>query len=112
MTIKKRMTLLFIVDSMIVFFSLYVGHLLLNPGANVFASKTLLFSVITIQIAHHFFAWRYGLYRRAWSYASIGELKAIFKAVTFTILIVAAVQFIVVQNVFVRALILIWMFHM
>lgn len=112
MTIKKRMTLLFAVDSMIVFFSLYVGYLLLNPGANVFASKTLLFSVITIQIAHHFFAWRYGLYRRAWSYASIGELKAIFKAVTFTILIVAVVQLIVLQNVFVRALFLTWMLHM
>lgn len=112
MTIKKRMTLLFLVDSMIVFFSLYVGYLLLNPGANVFASKTLLFSVITIQIAHHFFAWRYGLYRRAWSYASIGELKAIFRAVTFTILVVAVVQLVAVEKVYVRALILTWMLHM
>lgn len=112
MTIKKRMTLLFLVDSMIVFFSLYVGYLLLNPDANVFASKTLLFSVITIQIAHHFFAWWYGLYRRAWSYASIGELKAIFRAVTFTILIVAVVQLVAVEKVYVRALILTWMLHM
>lgn len=71
----------------------------------------LLISAITIQIAHHFFAWYYGLYRKAWSYASIGELKSIVKAVTFTILIVAAMQFILTQDVYVRALAITWMLH-
>ena len=50
----------------------------------------LLISALTIQIAYHFFAWHYGLYRKAWSYASIGELKSIFKAVTLTIAVVMA----------------------
>jgi len=71
----------------------------------------LFISVIAIQIAHHTFAWHYGLYRKAWSYASIGELKSIFKAVTLTIVIVAFVQIAVNQDVYLRALALTWMLH-
>jgi len=71
----------------------------------------LLISAITIQIAHHFFAWRFGLYRKAWSYASIGELKSIFQAVTLTIAVVAAVQFTLTQDIYLRALALTWMLH-
>jgi len=71
----------------------------------------LLISVITILIAHHTFAWHYGLYRKAWSYASIGELKSIFKAVTLTIVIVAFVQIAVMEDVYIRALALTWMLH-
>lgn len=111
MTIKKRMTLLFLVDSFIVLFSIYIGFFILHPMVNVFANKTLLISAITIQIAHHIFAWYYGLYRKAWAYASIGELKSIFKAVTFTIVAVMAVQLLLYQNVYLRALLLTWMLH-
>jgi len=71
----------------------------------------LLISVITIQIAHHSFAWHYGLYKKAWSYASIGELKSIFKAVTLTIAVVATVQIAVMQDIYLRALALTWMLH-
>jgi len=71
----------------------------------------LLISVVTILIAHHTFAWHYGLYRKAWSYASIGELTSIFKAVTLTIAIVACVQIAVMEDVYIRALALTWMLH-
>ncbi|MER2091087.1 MAG: hypothetical protein ABS920_15220, partial [Sporosarcina sp.] len=111
MSIKKRMSLLVVVDSFIVFLSIYIGYFILHPYINVFTSKMLLISAITIQIAHHFFAWHYGLYRKAWSYASIGELKSIFKAVTLTIAIVAVVQIAVIQDVYLRALALTWMLH-
>ena len=53
----------------------------------------------------------YGLYRKAWSYASIGELKSIFKAVTLTIAVVMAVQFAITQDIYLRALALTWMLH-
>ena len=77
----------------------------------MFANKTLLVSAITIQIAHHILAWRYGLYRKAWAYASIGELKSIFKAVTLTIVVVMGVQLLINQDVYLRALLLTWMLH-
>ena len=111
MSIKKRMSLLVVVDSIIVFLSIYIGYFILHPYISVFTNKMLLISAITIQIAHHSFAWHYGLYRKAWSYASIGELKSIFKAVTLTIAIVAVVQIALMQDVYVRALGLTWMLH-
>ncbi|QUW21246.1 polysaccharide biosynthesis protein [Sporosarcina sp. Marseille-Q4063] len=111
MSVKKRTTYLVFVDSLIVLFSLYIGFYMLHPTMNIFMSKTLLMSVVTIQVAHHFFAWHYGLYRKAWAYASIGELKSIFKAVTLTIAVVAVVQLVVVQNIYIRALVLTWMLH-
>ena len=111
MLIRTRMSLLVIVDSLIVLFSIYVGYFILHPYINVFTNKMLFISVVTIQIAHHFFAWKYGLYRKAWSYASIGELNSIFKAVTMTITVVMVVQFVLMQDVSLRALILTWMLH-
>lgn len=105
------MTLLFFVDSFIVLFSIYIGYFILHPTIHVFANKTLLISAITIQVAHHFLAWRYGLYRKEWAYASIGELKSIFKAVTLTIGIVMAVQVLINQDIYLRALFLTWMLH-
>ncbi|AMQ07894.1 polysaccharide biosynthesis protein [Sporosarcina psychrophila] len=111
MSIKKRMTYLAIADSFIVLFSIYIGYFILHPYIDIFTNKMLLISVITIQIAHHSFAWHYGLYKKAWSYASIGELKSIFKAVTLTIAVVAVVQIAVIQDIYLRALSLTWMLH-
>lgn len=103
--------MLVFVDSFIVLFSIYIGYFMLSPTPTLIYSKMLLVSAITIQVAHHFFAWRYGLYRKAWTYASIGELKSIFKAVTFTIVVVALVQLVIKQDIYVRALAITWMLH-
>ena len=111
MTVKKRITLLFFVDSFIVLFSIYLGYFILHPTINIFANQTLLMSAITIQVAHHILAWHYGLYRKAWAYASIGELKSIFKAVTLTIVVVMGAQLLVYQDIYLRALFLTWMLH-
>lgn len=109
---RMRLSILAIVDSLIVLISIYVGYFILHPYINVFTNKMLLISVITIQIAHHCFAFKYGLYRKVWSYASIGELNSISKAVTMTITVAMIVQFILMHEVSFRALILTWMLHM
>lgn len=106
------MSLLVLVDSFIVFFSIFIGYFLLNPWVNPFESKFLLASALTIFIAHHAFALSYGLYRKVWEYASIGELTSIFKAVTFSIIAVGAVQFFVRGDVLFRALAITWMLHL
>ncbi|EMR06567.1 UDP-glucose 4-epimerase [Bhargavaea cecembensis DSE10] len=112
MTHPKRLILLGFIDSCIVFFSIYVSFLLLHPAADVLESKTLLLSALTIFVAHHLTAAYYGLYRKAWAYASVGELKAIFKAVTISIATIAVVQMIVLQDIYVRVLAITWMLHM
>ncbi|WP_432363799.1 polysaccharide biosynthesis protein [Sporosarcina sp. UB5] len=111
MTMKKRMTMLFLLDSIIVLLSIFLGYFILRPDIVIFKDEIVLMSAMTIQIAHHLFAWRYGLYRKVWSYASIGELKAIFKAVTLTIAVVVVAQLVLTKDVNARALFLTWMLH-
>ncbi|WP_339254956.1 nucleoside-diphosphate sugar epimerase/dehydratase [Sporosarcina sp. FSL W8-0480] len=111
MSVKNRLTMLFLVDSFIVLFSIFIGYFILNPTINLLTNKVLLVSVIAIQIAHHVLAWYFGLYRKAWTYASIGELKLIFKAVTWAIVVVALVQLVIAQDIYFRALAITWMLH-
>ncbi|MDN7244690.1 nucleoside-diphosphate sugar epimerase/dehydratase [Planococcus shenhongbingii] len=112
MSLKNRISLLILVDSLIVFFSIFVGYFLLHPWTNPFESKFLLASALTIFVAHHAFALAYGLYRKVWEYASIGELTSIFKAVTFSIIAIGAVQFLVRGDILLRALAITWMLHL
>jgi FlaA1/EpsC-like NDP-sugar epimerase len=111
MSLKNRMSLLIIVDSLIVFFSIFVGYFLLYTYVDIFQNQFLLASALTIFIAHHAFAMYYGLYRKVWEYASIGELSSIVKAVTLSILAIAIVQYLYRGDILLRALAITWMLH-
>ncbi|MFC6040252.1 polysaccharide biosynthesis protein [Paenisporosarcina macmurdoensis] len=112
MTMQKRATLLILLDSTIVLFSIYAGYFVLHPYVNVFNNDMLVVSSLTIFIAHHFFSWRFGLYRKVWSYASVGELKSIVRAVTYSVLTVMVIQLAVQQDIYWRVLSITWMLHM
>ncbi|TYS59859.1 polysaccharide biosynthesis protein [Sutcliffiella horikoshii] len=112
MTYKKRLSFLILVDSLIVLSSIYVSFWMLIPDTNIFSSKTLLLSSLSLIIWHHLFAYTYKLYHKAWEYASIGELMGILKAVTYSVAVTGSVQLLVVGNVYGRALIITWMLHM
>ncbi|WP_404469090.1 polysaccharide biosynthesis protein [Sutcliffiella horikoshii] len=112
MTYRKRLSFLILVDSLIVLSSIYVSFWMLIPNANIFSSKTLLLSSLSLIIWHHLFAYTYKLYQKAWEYASIGELLGILKAVTYSVAVTGFVQLLVVGNVYVRAMLITWMLHM
>ncbi|EIM05706.1 Capsular polysaccharide biosynthesis protein capD [Planococcus antarcticus DSM 14505] len=112
MSLKNRVSLLLIVDSLIVFFSIFVGYYLLHPYTDVLQNKFLLASALTIFIAHHALAMYYGLYRKVWEYASIGELTSIFKAVSWSIVVIGLVQYLYRGDVLLRALAITWMLHL
>lgn len=112
MTYKKRLSLLILVDSLIVLSSIYISFWMLIPDWNIFNSKTLLMSSLSLIIWHHLFAYSYKLYHNAWQYASIGELLGILKAVTYSVAVTGFVQLLVVENIYVRALLITWMLHM
>lgn len=67
--------------------------------------------MITLLISHHVFTFIYRLYHKAWEYASIGELMAIFKAVTYSIITTGIIQYVFLQDVYFRALGITWMMH-
>lgn len=111
MTYRKRLGLLVILDSLIVMTSIYFSMIILSVDFNVFKSSTVLLTMITLVISHHVFAFIYRLYHKAWEYASIGELMAIFKAVTYSIIVTGIIQFIFLQDVYFRALGITLMMH-
>ncbi|WP_033542297.1 nucleoside-diphosphate sugar epimerase/dehydratase [Planococcus sp. CAU13] len=112
MTLKNRTSLLAFLDSLIVFFSIFIGYFLLHPWDNPFNNPFLIASAITIFTAHHAFALYFGLYRKVWEYASINELMLIFKAVSFSIVAVGIVQYLYRGDVLFRALAITWMLHL
>ncbi|KQU17143.1 hypothetical protein ASG65_09585 [Bacillus sp. Leaf13] len=111
MAYRNRLTLLALLDSLIVLSAIYVSYLVLHPYLEIFKLTALLVSSVSLLISHHIFAAIYKLYKKAWEYASIGELISIVKAVTFSVITVVIIQVVVFQDVYVRALALTWMLH-
>lgn len=111
MTYGKRLAFLIFLDSAIVLSAIYVSYLTLHPYLHALTYPTLLISSVTLLISHHIFSSIYRLYNKAWEYASIGELTAIVKAVTLSILTTAIMQFVVVRDIYVRALMITWLLH-
>lgn len=111
MTYKKRLCFLIVVDSIIVLTAIYFGYFIFNPYLNIFTYSTLFVSAITILIAHHLFSSVYQLYKKAWEYASVGELIIIGKVVTLSVFVLSIVQLTLFGNVYVRVLMVTWMLH-
>ncbi|USK78808.1 polysaccharide biosynthesis protein [Peribacillus frigoritolerans] len=111
MAYRNRLTLLALLDSLIVLSAIYVSYLVLHPYLEIFKLTALLVSSVALLISHHIFASIYKLYKKAWEYASIGELISIVKAVTFSVITVVIIQVLAFQDVYVRAMALTWMIH-
>ncbi|MFT9486548.1 MAG: polysaccharide biosynthesis protein [Tepidibacillus sp.] len=110
MSLKNRIIYWMVLDSIIVLSAIYFSNFILLPTRH-FISGALIISSITLLFSHHLFAYLYKLYQRAWEYASIGEMIAIFKAVTFSIIVTAIVQWAYIQDIYLRALMITWMIH-
>jgi FlaA1/EpsC-like NDP-sugar epimerase len=108
---RTRITFLALLDSTIVLTAIYVSYLTLHPDLSIFKLPALLFTSITLLLSHHLFAFIYKLYKKAWEYASIGEVKSIVKAVTFSIVTTMVVQFAVFNDAYIRVLMITWMLH-
>lgn len=112
MSYSKRLSMLVGLDSIIVLFSIYIGYFILNPYFNYYSLKMLVISSITLLITHHVFAFIYRLYHKAWEYASVGELVAIVKAITFSIAFAAVTQLVINGDIYLRVLFITWLLHM
>ncbi|WP_284693571.1 polysaccharide biosynthesis protein [Anoxybacillus kestanbolensis] len=112
MAYRTRLTLLMLLDSAIVLSAIYISLFTLHPHIEIFKYPSLLLSAVTLLFSHHIFAFHYRLYHKVWEYASIGELIAIAKTVTFSIIITAFVQWAIYEDMYVRALMITWMIHM
>jgi len=111
LTYKGRIFLLILIDSLIVLTSVWSSYRILFPELLKEEPGLCITSSIALLCSHHFFAYSYKLYKKAWEYASIRELEQIFKAVTFSVIVIAVVQHITEQYVYLRILAITWMLY-
>lgn len=100
-----------LLDSTIVIAAIFLSYLIVNPTLQHGAMPFLLVSSGTLLVSHHLFAAIYRMYRNTWEYASIGELIAIIKAITLSIMTTIVVQLIAFQTIDVRVIGITWMMH-
>lgn len=82
MTVNKRVILLFTIDILIIWFSIETSYLLRFYGdiPDNYSRQMLQYCLIS-SVAFGASLYVFGLYRRIWKYASIGEINAILKAI-------------------------------
>ncbi|ETI67572.1 polysaccharide biosynthesis protein [Neobacillus vireti] len=111
MTYRQRLSLLILIDSCIVLTAIFFSRFLVNATFNVITFSIVLSSLV-ILLSHHFFSFLFHLYKKAWEYASVGEVISILKAVTFSILVAAFVQQLVIYEIQFRLLAVTWLLNM
>ncbi|SES88585.1 NDP-sugar epimerase, includes UDP-GlcNAc-inverting 4,6-dehydratase FlaA1 and capsular polysaccharide biosynthesis protein EpsC [Oceanobacillus limi] len=112
MNYRTRLLLLILMDSLIVSTAIFIASWIAYPYEPVIHTSSLIISAIALLVFHHLFAVLYNLYKKVWSYASVGELTAIVKAITLSIIGTGIVQFLVNDfEIYKRALLVTWMLH-
>ncbi|MEJ8767635.1 nucleoside-diphosphate sugar epimerase/dehydratase [Oceanobacillus sp. HCA-5259] len=113
MSYSKRLSLLFLLDTIIVATAIFVAAWIVYPAyTDILTSTAIISSAIALVIFHHLFAAVFKLYKKVWSYASVGELIAIVKAVTLTVISAGVVQFLLNDfSILRRALVVTWLLH-
>ncbi|CAN7594545.1 polysaccharide biosynthesis protein [Rossellomorea sp. LjRoot5] len=111
MTYRQRLSLFILVDSLIVLTAVFVSKMLTGSTIQVITLPVVI-SSITMLISHQIFSMKHKLYKKAWEYASIGELLIIFKVVSYSVLSGAMVQQLALQEIQFRLLAVTWMLHL
>ena len=110
---RKRLIILLIIDSLIVFFSVFMCYEILEPYFKGYSIDILIVSAIVLLVSHHVFAYLFNLYHRAWEYASVDELFLIVESVTCSILAtVLIVPIFTGRPSFLRLYLITWMMHL
>ncbi|HLS08316.1 nucleoside-diphosphate sugar epimerase/dehydratase [Lentibacillus sp.] len=112
MTYRTRLMLLVLLDSIIVSTAIFVASWVVYPSTPIFQLDAIIISAIALLLFHHLFAAFYKLYNKVWAYASVGELMAIVKAITLSIIAAGIVQYLVNDfSIYSRALLVTWLLH-
>lgn len=110
---RLRLIMLFIIDSVIVTFSVFLGYFILEPYFESYTIDLLILASVILLISHHAFAALFNLYHRAWEYASVNELMLVVKSVSSSVLItLIVVSLITGSSPFFRLYFITWMMHL
>lgn len=109
MTYRSRLALLAMLDSAIVLSAVAASSWLLATSDGVPSSFYVLAAALLF--FHHCFFFYFKLYRKAWEYASVGELLIIAKAVGLSFLTAGLAQWLIAGKMEIKLLAVTWMLH-
>ncbi|WP_239582646.1 nucleoside-diphosphate sugar epimerase/dehydratase [Bacillus tianshenii] len=112
MTGFVRVSFLLFTDLLLLFLAIILGDFLANGSTLDGKIQTSLFSIIFLLMGHSLISHKYKLYRKAWEYASVGELYIIIKIVTLNTLITATAQLLILDGIQTRFLISSWFIYL
>ncbi|MDY7044736.1 MULTISPECIES: nucleoside-diphosphate sugar epimerase/dehydratase [unclassified Virgibacillus] len=111
MTYRQRLSFFICIDSCIVLSAIFISSFLV--GEPIHVENTLLWiSTIAILCSHYFFSLSYKLYKKVWEYASTNELLLLLKIVTYAAFVTGVVQFIALQEIRLKFLMITWLLHL
>ncbi|WP_283249417.1 nucleoside-diphosphate sugar epimerase/dehydratase [Bacillus sp. FJAT-49736] len=110
MTYHQRMSFFAVIDSFIVLTAIFLSRFLVTASFYVVTIPILISSIVLL-ISHHFFSFRFKLYKKAWEYASVDELLIICKSVTFSVITAGLVQKLINHEIFFRVLVVTWLLN-
>lgn len=99
MTAKTRVYLLFLIDLAIIWFSIITSYMFRFPNGvpDEYMLQMLMFGLIaTITFGGSLIY--FGLYRRLWQYASIGEIVSVFKAIVVGAVLAFVAAFLILPD--------------
>ncbi|MBS4172934.1 polysaccharide biosynthesis protein [Bacillus sp. FJAT-49736] len=99
-----------VIDSFIVLTAIFLSRFLVTASFYVVTIPILISSIVLL-ISHHFFSFRFKLYKKAWEYASVDELLIICKSVTFSVITAGLVQKLINHEIFFRVLVVTWLLN-
>ena len=111
MTYRQRLPFFILIDSCIVLTAIFFSQFLVGATVHVITFSIVLSSAVIV-ISHHLFSFRFNLYKKVWEYASIGELVVILQTVTFSILMAAIFQQLILKEISFRLLMATWILHL
>ncbi|MGM0836079.1 MAG: polysaccharide biosynthesis protein [Bacillota bacterium] len=107
-----RLSCLLFTDLLLLFLAIILGDFLATGSYIGGNNQTLLFSIISLLVGHSLISHKYKLYRKAWEYASVGELYIIIKIVTLSILFTATGHLLILGGIQTRFLISTWFIYL
>lgn len=111
MAIRKRMYILSIIDALVVVTAIILGYKFIFPDFSFVENSEIAVSIVSLLVSYYAFSYYFNLYKKAWEYASIGELIIIFKIVTLSSLVTIILQYVIFHYIYLRVFLIAWMLH-
>lgn len=107
-----RVITLLAVDISLMIAALLLSNYLAKGTLQGENGQILTSTIISLVLIHILVSHRYKLYRKAWEYASVGELYIIIKIVSISILLAAPIQYFLGHGLQIRLLLTTWFIYL